>query len=140
VEIYPPRLHDAGLTNALEDLVTPLEQKGIEATVDSEADLRLPEQMTALLYRTAREALRNVAGHADASTVRVGVARHNGKVTLSVADDGRGFVPDDALRRPREGHLGLRLLSDQARDAGGTLKIDSTPGNGATVTVEVPLP
>jgi two-component system NarL family sensor kinase len=138
VEIYPPRLHDAGLVSALEDLITPLEQKGIQATVESPADLRLPDETTSLLYRTAREALRNAAEHAEARSVRVSLARENGRVTLSVADDGRGFIPDDALARPAEGHFGLRLLSDQVRDAGGTLTIDSTPGDGSKLRVEVP--
>jgi two-component system NarL family sensor kinase len=138
VEIYPPRLHDAGLVSALEDLITPLEQNGIQATVESPADLRLPDETTSLLYRTAREALRNAAEHAEARSVRVSLARENGRVTLSVADDGRGFIPDDALARPAEGHFGLRLLSDQVRDAGGTLTIDSTPGDGSKLRVEVP--
>jgi signal transduction histidine kinase len=129
-----------GLAGALEDLITPLEQKGIQASVDSQTDLRLPDETTALLYRTAREALRNAVEHADPVTVRVRVARDNGKVTLSVADDGRGFLPNDALERPAEGHFGLRLLNDQVRDAGGKFEIESTPGNGATVSVEVPLP
>jgi two-component system NarL family sensor kinase len=140
VEIYPPRLTAAGLAAALEDLITPLEHRGVEASVDLRTDLRLPDETTALLYRTAREALRNAMEHADPRTVRVRVARDNGNVMLSVADDGQGFVPDDALTRPAEGHFGLRLLSDQVRDAGGTFKIMSTPGNGATISVEVPLP
>jgi two-component system NarL family sensor kinase len=138
VEIYPPRLHDAGLVSALEDLVAPLEQSGIEVSVESPSDLRLPDQTTSLLYRTAREALRNAAEHAKARSVRISVARENARVTLSVADDGRGFTPDDVLGHPAEGHFGLRLLSDQVRDAGGTLQIDSTPGNGARLSVEVP--
>jgi signal transduction histidine kinase len=139
VEIYPPRLHDVGLISALEDLITPLEQSGIEASVESQADLRLPDETTSLLYRTAREALRNTAEHAKARSVRISVARENGSVTLSVADDGRGFTPGDVLGRPAEGHFGLRLLSDQVRDAGGTLQIDSTPGYGAKLKVEVPV-
>jgi two-component system, NarL family, sensor kinase len=139
VEIYPPRLHDAGLASALEDLITPLEQKGVQASVESHAELRLPTETTALLYRTAREALRNTAEHAGARRVDVRVARENGNVTLSVTDDGRGFIPDDALARPAEGHFGLRLLSDQVRDAGGTFEIASTPGNGAKLTVQVPV-
>jgi signal transduction histidine kinase len=140
VEIYPPRLSAEGLAAALEDLITPLERKGVQASVDLRTDLRLPDETTALLYRTAREALRNAIEHAEPRTVRVRVARDNGNVVLSVADDGQGFVPDDALTRPADGHFGLRLLSDQVRDAGGTFKIVSTPGNGATVSVEVPLP
>jgi two-component system, NarL family, sensor kinase len=138
VEIYPPRLHDAGLANALEDLIAPLEEKGIQVSVESPPDLRLPDETTSLLYRTAREALRNAAEHAGARSVGVSLAREHGSVTLSVADDGRGFIPDDALARAAGGHFGLRLLSDQVRDVGGTLEIDSTPGNGAKLSVEVP--
>jgi signal transduction histidine kinase len=138
VEIYPPRLHDAGLVNALEDLITPLEHKGIQASVESPADLRLPDETTALLYRSAREALRNAAEHAEAHTVRVRVTRENGRVVLSVADDGHGFNPDDAFGRPAAGHFGLRLLRDQVRDAGGTFEVDSTAGTGSELRVEVP--
>ena len=140
VEIYPPRLRDAGLASALEDLISQLQQKGIRATLQSENDLRLPDETTALLYRTAREALRNTVRHAQARTVRVRVARDDGRVTLSVADDGEGFTPEDALERPAEGHFGLQMLSDQVRDAGGTFEIDSTPGHGAKLSVEVPVP
>jgi two-component system, NarL family, sensor kinase len=138
VEIYPPRLRDAGLASALEDLITPLEQKGIEASVESQPNLRLPDETTALLYRTAREALRNADQHAEAHEVRIRVARENGKVALSVTDDGQGFVTGEALERPAEGHFGLRLLSDQVRDAGGTFEIDSAPGRGTRLCVKVP--
>jgi signal transduction histidine kinase len=138
VEIYPPRLRDVGLTSALEDLITPLAQKGIEASVDAQPNLRLPDDTMALLYRTAREALRNAEQHAEAREVRIRVATANGKVALSVTDDGGGFVPDEALERPAEGHFGLRLLSDQVRDAGGTLEIDSARGRGTRLRVEVP--
>jgi two-component system NarL family sensor kinase len=139
VEIYPPRLHESGLASALEDLMTPLEQRGIDASVESPPDLQLPDETNALLYRTAREALRNAAEHADARTVQVRLAREDGMVIMSVVDDGRGFTPDDALSRPADGHFGLRLLSDQVRDAGGSFEIVSTPGNGAKLRVEVPV-
>jgi signal transduction histidine kinase len=139
VAIYPPRLDDAGLASALQDLMIPLEQKGIRATVESQADLHLPDATTALLYRTAREAIRNASKHAEARAVLVRVARENGRVSLSVADDGQGFVPEEALGRPAEGHFGLQVLGDLVRDAGGTFQIDSSPGRGTTLTVEVPV-
>ncbi|MEA2202310.1 MAG: two-component system, NarL family, sensor kinase [Solirubrobacteraceae bacterium] len=138
VEIYPPRLREAGLANALEDLVSPLERQGIRVSVESQPDLQLPDDITGLLYRTAREAVRNVHEHADARTLELRVAQENGRVSLSVADDGQGFAPEETLARPAEGHFGLRLLHDQVRDAGGTLEIDSTPGHGAKLRVEVP--
>ena len=138
IEIYPPRLGDSGLADALEDLVRPLEQRGIAATVAAPADLELPDETAELLYRTAREALRNVAQHAAATSVRVEVARQDGTVSLAVTDDGRGFSPTEALDRPAQGHFGLRLLADRARDAGGTFEVDSAPGRGTRVCVQVP--
>jgi signal transduction histidine kinase len=138
IEIYPPRLRESGLTDALEDLVRPLEQRGVSTSVDVPAGLELPYETTALLYRTAREAVRNVAEHAGANELRIALTRDNGRVALSVADDGKGFRPEDALARPAEGHFGLRLLADQVRDAGGSFDLDSAPGRGTSVRVEVP--
>ena len=138
IEIYPPRLREEGLTGALEDLVRPLEQRGVATSVDVPDRIELPYETTALLYRTAREAVRNVAEHAEASELRISLTRQNGHVALSVADDGKGFRPEDRVSRPAEGHFGLQLLVDQIRDAGGTLDLDSAPGRGTVVRLEVP--
>jgi signal transduction histidine kinase len=139
VEIYPPRLSEAGLASALEDLLAPLERRGVQTSVESPPQLTLPDHVTALLYRTAQEAVRNAGEHADPSEVRVKVARENGRVALTVADDGHGFDAEDVLARPAEGHFGLRLLSDQVHDAGGTFDVDSGSGRGTCLRVEVPV-
>lgn len=138
IEIYPPRLREAGLTDALEDLVRPLEQRGVTASVTAPARLELPYETTTLLYRSAREAIRNVAEHADASELRIALMQENGHAVLSVADDGKGFRPEDALARPAEGHFGLRLLADQVHAVGGTFDLESAPGRGTRLRVEVP--
>jgi signal transduction histidine kinase len=138
IDIYPPRLREAGLADALEGLVRPLEQRGIAASVDAPRDLELPYETTELLYRTAREAVRNVAEHAAAGEVRMVVSRADGHVVLTVDDDGRGFSPEAALARPAEGHFGLRLLADRVQDGGGTFEVDSAPGRGTRLRVEVP--
>jgi len=138
VEIYPPRLREAGLASAIEDLVTPLEQRGIRTSVDVPKDLALPYEPTALVYRSAREGLRNAAKHAGADAIDIAVHQSNGHVTLLVSDDGRGCSPAEALDASTEGHFGLRLLADQVRDAGGSLDLDSAPGAGTRLRVEVP--
>src|SRR4051794_15069571 len=138
VEIYPPRLREAGLASAIEDLVTPLEQRGIRTSVDVPKDLALPYEPTALVYRSAREGLRNAAKHAGADAIDIAVHQSNGHVTLLVSDDGRGCSPAEALDASAEGHFGLRLLADQVRDAGGSLDLDSAPGAGTRLRVEVP--
>jgi signal transduction histidine kinase len=134
VEIYPPNLETVGLAPALADLVSQLERRGVEVAV-SIPDVRLPSQTEAVFYRTAQEALRNVARHAKASRVELLVERDPGIDRLVVDDDGVGIQPDaDA----GEGHVGLRIMSDTARAAGGRFLIEPRGAGGTRVTVEVP--
>ncbi len=139
VEIYPPRLHEEGLESALADLLTPLEERAIETKLEVAQGLRLAGGTEALLFRTAQEALRNVAAHSGASHVEVRVDATDEIASLSVTDDGSGFSADEVLARQREGHMGLRLLRDLAADAGAQIDIDSRVGEGTTVRVEAPL-
>ena len=140
VDIYPPDLHRAGLAAALSDLVAPLESRGVHARVELPPGLRLEPDQEALMFRTAQEALRNVMAHSDAGHVDVSVILENSRAGLTIADDGRGFSPAAADAAREDGHLGLRVLADMARDAGGRLDIDSEPGRGTRVLLEVPVP
>ena len=135
VEIYPPELHRAGLAAALGDLLAGCEARGIETTLDVDPEVELPGDSEALFFRVAQEALRNVVKHAGATRVAVRVAPRNGRIQLVVDDDGSGFHPEQAHG---EGHFGLRILEDLVRDSGGELEIDSGPGKGSRVFVEVP--
>ena len=139
VDIYPPDLHRAGLAAALSDLVAPLESRGVQARVELPPGLRLEPDAEALMFRTAQEALRNVMAHSDANHVDVSVILENSHAGLTIADDGRGFSPDAAEAAREDGHLGLRVLADMAQDAGGRLDIDSEPGRGTRVSLEVPV-
>jgi signal transduction histidine kinase len=139
VDIYPPDLHRAGLAAALSDLVAPLESRGVHARVELPPGLRLEPDSEALMFRTAQEALRNVMAHSDAHHVDVSVILENSHAGLTIADDGRGFTPEIAAAARDDGHLGLRVLADMARDAGGKLDIDSEPGRGTRVLLEVPV-
>jgi signal transduction histidine kinase len=139
VDIYPPDLHRAGLAAALSDLVAPLESRGVHARVELPPGLRLEPDAEALMFRTAQEALRNVMAHSDAEHVDVSVILQNSHAGLTIADDGRGFSPSVAEAAREDGHLGLRVLADMARDAGGKLDIDSEPGRGTRVLLEVPV-
>jgi signal transduction histidine kinase len=131
-EIYPPSLHQAGLAAALGDLATSLSARGVPTTVS--VDAALSEDTERLVFRAAQEALRNAVKHSGASAVHASVRAEDGLAVLEVADDGRGFDPDVVP----EGHFGLRLLGDLARDAGGRLDVTSTPGEGTVVRMEVP--
>ena len=133
VEIYPPDLDREGLEAALEDLLAPCAARGLETRLAVD-DGDLPPDVEGLFFRAAQEALRNVVKHAGAQRVEVEVARRNGRATLRVEDDGSGFEVDG---RPEGDHFGLRVLRDLVREVGGDLEIDSTPGRGTVVCVEV---
>jgi two-component system, NarL family, sensor kinase len=138
VEIYPPSLRQAGLASALSDLVAPVAARGVEAQVDVADDLDLSPEEEALLFRVAQETVRNAAAHAGAHRLDLVVSREADRTSLSVADDGRGFDPARAGDGTGEGHLGLALLRDLAREAGAELSVESRPGKGTTVRIEVP--
>ena len=140
VDIYPPTLQRSGLRAAMTDLVAPLRTAGITVALDVPDQLDLPEHVEALIYRIAQEALRNARTHGRPASVEVRVATKSELAILSVVDDGRGFPPDDLDGGARDGHLGLRLIRDLADHAGGTLHIDSAPGAGTAIRLEVPLP
>ena len=140
VGLYPPNLERAGLRAALADVTANLQRHEVEATLDAPEHLALPMQVQALLFRIAQEALRNVLEHADATRVDVRVRAADGVARLTVSDDGAGFSPEAVAAAPAAGHFGLRMLGDLARDAGGSLTVDSRPGAGATITAEVPVP
>jgi two-component system, NarL family, sensor kinase len=139
VDIYPPSLHQAGLVPTLRDLAGTLSARGMVTTLEADEALTLAPDIEALLFRCAQEALRNAATHAGADQVTVRVSAEAGRASLEVADDGRGFDPAVLDDRPAEGHFGMRLVRDLVRDAGGRLSVDSAPGAGTRVRVEVPV-
>jgi two-component system, NarL family, sensor kinase len=136
VEIYPPNLYSEGLEAALGDLLAKVEPRGIEATmaVDVPDDLGL--DATQLIYRTAQEGLRNVVAHADARRVDLSVSTRPDKVVLRVIDDGCGLDPDNIPHKA--GHLGLRALAGLASSKGSAIIIESAPGQGTELRLEVP--
>ena len=139
VEIYPPNLRAAGLEVALSDLLSPLAAAGIATELVVDAASAPPGGNDELVYRVAREAVRNAQAHATPTSVRVAVMRPVPATTrLVVTDDGRGFSSSDRERSAQEGHVGLTLLESLVAQAGGTLSVHSEPGRGTTVELEVP--
>ena len=137
VDIYPPRLHSEGLLAAVSDLLSALSAAGLETSLEAEPQqLQLEPNVEAVLFRAAQEALRNVLSHAEAKKVNVRLDASAAVAVLEVEDDGRGMpiAPAD-----RDGHFGLRMLEDLARDSEGRLEIDSAPGGGTSVRLEIPL-
>lgn len=141
VEIHPPNLASAGLRVVLSDLLSPLEASGIATSLEVEEPPNgtTPGGQDELVYRVAREAIRNARTHASAGSVRVAVTRSPGGATqLVVADDGAGFSSERRAERAAGGHLGLTLLQTVVEQAGGTLTVQSQPGTGTIVEMELP--
>ncbi len=138
VDIYPPSLADAGISQALADLADGLRGRGIDVTVDlSPALPELPGIDQRLIYRVAQECLRNVAAHASPGNAVLRLYPSNGDCVLEVTDDGPGFDPAALADRP-EGHFGTRIIADLADEAGARLEVASAPGAATTWRLTVP--
>jgi two-component system, NarL family, sensor kinase len=140
VELHPPNLHASGLEPALTDLCAPLRAHGVDCTLEVDDVARLSPPGEELVFRAAQEALRNVLAHAEADTAVVRLKQEDGRVVLTVEDDGRGFTPEDVEQSRSDGHLGLSLLSERALDLGGVLNVDGRPGHGTRLRLEVTTP
>lgn len=135
--IYPVDVPAEGWEHGFDDLIQALESHGVEVSVDV-ADVPLAPMDETLLLRVTRESLRNVAAHAEADHVWVKLQQSRlGKLTLEVRDDGKGFTADKADSSRSAGHLGLQLLRDLADDVGAHLMVDSTPGQGTSIRLEL---
>ena len=139
VEIYPPSLRQAGLESALRDLLARVEERGVATRLDVAPAVDLSPEVEAVFFRVAQEAIRNAAAHAEPSAITVAVLSADGRASLTVADDGRGFPRPDAPDRGPTGHFGLQLMRDLARDADGELSVGSAPGRGTRIRLEVPI-
>ncbi|MDP2948465.1 MAG: PAS domain S-box protein [Chloroflexota bacterium] len=140
-DLRPSAIDDLGLLPALEWLVSDLEKHfGVAigmAVLGPER--RFSPDVELVLFRIAQEALRNVWRHSQASRAWVTVEFGDSKTTLAVRDNGKGFeVPQSMADLANVGKLGLAGMQERARLAGGKLTLESEPGKGTTVTVEVP--
>jgi two-component system, chemotaxis family, sensor kinase Cph1 len=136
VELRPTALDDFGLVPALQRLVdTFTEQTGIAVELEATlGDERLSAEVETTLYRIVQEALTNVVKHAQARTVSVVIRRRDGAVSAVIEDDGRGFAGEGG-----DG-LGLIGMRERAELANGRLTVESRPGAGTTLFLEVSLP
>ncbi len=141
-QLRPSLLDDLGLVPALRSLTESFaERAGIAVTLDAPAALHgLGRETELALFRATQEALANVARHAAARTVRVRLADGSGRLTLEIADDGRGLPADfDLARIEQAGHLGLAGMRERIGALGGTADITGAPGAGVRVRLEIPL-
>jgi two-component system, NarL family, sensor kinase len=139
VDIYPPSLAEKGLGSALAGLAEGLERAGMDVQLETAEAECLPPAATALIFRVAQEAVRNVATHSGAREVVITAGRRDGQATLVVDDNGQGFDEARLQERISNGHFGLRSMGDLMAASGGMLRVRATPGRGTKVTMEVPV-
>jgi signal transduction histidine kinase len=125
--LHPTLLAEAGLAGAVETLT---ERAPLPVTVDI-ADKRFPAEIEAAAYYVIAEGLTNVARYADATEARVEVRVDDGKLLVTVSDNGRGGAD------PARG-TGLRGLGDRVATVGGELKVTSQRGHGTTLRASLP--
>jgi signal transduction histidine kinase len=136
-ELHPAVLQYSGLAPALRSYCEEFGAlNGIQVSLEIEGSFEGVAPAVALcLFRVAQEALRNVARHARVSAASVDLKRAGGSLRLTVSDAGVGMEPGRAAAMAG---LGLLNIQERARLVGGTVEIRSSPGQGTSVTVEVP--
>ena len=140
-------LDDLGLVAALESLVQTAAVVGgpvIDLVVDGGEEFDdVPDHAAAALYRIAQEALGNAVKHAHADRVLLSLRRVGDSIVLGCADDGIGFDPRErrAARSDDDGaqHFGLSSIAERCALIEASLRLESLPGRGTTVLVELPL-
>jgi signal transduction histidine kinase len=133
--LRPSMLDDLGLVPALQWQAREISKRtGLAVTVEAEnvAD-DLPEEHKTCIYRVVQEALNNCARHAFARSVRIEVVQESGRIRLSVLDDGLGFNSTHTRG------LGLLGMEERVTHLGGRFHLQSEPGHGARLRIEIPL-
>jgi signal transduction histidine kinase len=137
--LRPDVLDRLGLAPALETLTKELCPEGVILYTEiAGTGRRLPPEIELALFRIAQETLRNVRKHALATEVLVKVKFSPHKVSLTIADNGRGFrIPKATDDFVNKGKLGLIGMQERTRSVGGTFTIKSQPGKGTEITVGI---
>jgi len=142
LELRPSLLDDLGLAAALRWYVErQAERAGFAARLEDQLqERRLPANVETTCFRVAQEAITNVARHARATHLEVCLGERDGLLSLLVRDDGVGFDVEVARARASAGgSLGLLGMEERVALVGGRLRVDSRPGHGTEVQVELPL-
>lgn len=140
LQLRPSVLDDVGLPEAIKRHVADCQKRhslNIDLAITGLDECRLPPAIETALYRIMQEALTNIIRHARAETASIFIERSEDKVLAIIDDNGQGFDP--GLIERQDGHLGLYGIRERAELLSGHLVIESTPGAGTSLYVEIPL-
>lgn len=136
-DLYSSPMDADSLPSALGILAERARSREITTVVHIDQDSGLDEAQATACHRIAREAMMNIIKHAQATFVRLGLARRGSDVTLSITDDGVSFDTDAPVA---PGHFGLRMMTDVAESVGARLAKRSSPAGGTEIIVTFPAP
>lgn len=133
--LRPSMLDDLGLVPAVQWQAREISRtKNLPVEVDADSISEdLPDEHKTCIYRVVQEALHNVTRHARAKHVHISLAEHDSRLSLQIKDDGQGFSPE------RDRGLGLLGMKERVEHLGGVCRIQSQPGAGTLVDVQLPL-
>ncbi len=135
--LRPSMLDDFGLQPALEWLARDVSRRcatPVAVSVDGGLE-PLPDSHRTCIYRVVQEAINNALKHASPSRVEVRVRRGPFSLNITVTDDGCGFMPEERSRG-----IGLRGMEERVKELSGSLRIETAPGRGTALVVQLPLP
>jgi len=134
-ELKPPILDQEGLIAALRHRLISVEDRArIKSSLQTNLSERLPAQVEESIYQITREALNNIIKHAKAKNISIQIHQESESILVEISDDGVGFELDKARH---EGRLGLVNMQECAQSQGWKLNIESSPGNGTRIKVEI---
>jgi len=142
-DLSSPILHELGLEAAVAAWIAEEIEQKYDITVELEVDKKpkpLDDDIGSLLFRDVRELLFNVVKHSQATKVKVSIRRIGERISISVEDNGMGFVPAEVTAKAvGKGGFGLFSIRERLEQFGGHLQIESAPGGGCKVTMIAPL-
>jgi len=136
--IRTPVLDDLGVVAALEHLIDEEDRAHVQVVFVKPTDLeRMDPKLEEAIYRITQEALTNIRKHSRANSVRIQLDQCDDRVKLEVRDWGVGFSPTGVVNGATSGY-GLKGMAERARIAGGTFQVESAPGDGVRLLVDLP--
>jgi PAS domain S-box-containing protein len=139
LEISPPSLYESDINAGLERMAGDLKTYfGLNVGVSTEGErIEADRELSALIFRCAKELLVNIAKHSGAKTAKIGISRQGCNLHLVVADEGRGFNPEE-LENGSSAGFGLFSIRERMLHIGGSMHIESQPGYGTRVMIVFP--
>jgi signal transduction histidine kinase len=139
-DLRPTLLDSLGLAPAIQRYAeTWLKPKGINTSLQTRGHERLPSEIEVALFRIAQEAVNNITRHSEAKNVDIDLQCDGEKCVLKIRDDGKGFDVQEITKVDKTGRgVGLFGMQERVTLVGGACSVESTPGQGTTITSEVP--